>query len=174
MPSTFSEAPQRDFRILDAMRVGIRMDPMYALHGRRVGSYSAREMELSRIIEPMMLDLSTYLLTEKLGEERIVEERVVDHECIRFASWYDHWKATYRGRWWMRWRRWEVRYNIEHHPIKARIEVDMTKHWTFPEADIVPAELGSPMGYITNTRSRPWYDDDQLYWTTEAREEEQE
>lgn len=173
MDGMFSESRQRDHRMLEAMRVGIRQDPTFALHDRQVGSYSAGEIMLSRVIEPMMLELATYLLTEKLGEERIVEERVVDHECLRFATWWDHFKATYRTRWWMRWRRWEVCFNIEHRPIRARVEVDMTKHWTFPEANIVPAELGRPMGYITNTRRRQWYADESPHWTQEVREEQE-
>ncbi len=174
MPESFYlSTSTADWRTLHAMRVGFKQDPMFALHGRRVGGYSADQMELSRIIEPMMLELATYLLTEKLGEKRIVERRVVDHECLRFASWWDHWKATYRGRWWMRWRRWEVRYNIEHQPIEARVEVDMTKYWTFPEADIVPAALGAPLGYITNSRRSVRYSTEPPYWTEETRAEQE-
>jgi hypothetical protein len=170
--SFFLSTTTADWRVLEAMRVGIKVDPMYHLHGRRIGAYSAGEMQLSKVIDPMMLELATYLLTEKLGEERIVEEHVEEHDCLRFASWFDHWKATYRSRWWMRWRRWEVRFNIEHQPVRARVEVDMTKYWTFPEADIIPSEMGRPMGYITNNPKFQRYQAEPPYWTKETREEE--
>lgn len=157
----FFQRQEYEYRYLEAMRVGIRADP---LAGRYVGRYSSEAMELRRIFDPMLLELRTFLLTDKLGDKEIREERTVDHECVRFATWWDHWKATYRGRWWMRWRRWTVRYNIEHHPLTARVSVDMSRYWTFPEADVYPDSLGAAVPYIKNQRMPVTYGSEHAWW----------
>jgi hypothetical protein len=162
--SEFIQRQSDEYGYLESMRIGIQADPLAGSYrrsgptaGRYVGSYSAGHLEVAQIFDPMLVELRTYLLSDKLAEERIHESRTEDHECVRFATWWDHWKATYRGRWWMRWRKWTVRYNIEHHPLTAKVVVDMTRYWTFPGADIYPSELGGPVPFIKNQRIQEPY-----------------
>jgi hypothetical protein len=78
--------------------------------------------------------------------------------AARFATWWDHFKATYRGRWWM-WllrldRRpvhytWEFhrwRYDEDRQPWQRTVTVSVRNHWTYPRAAIaLPPEFGGPV-----------------------------
>jgi len=142
-------APSLDYIFMKTVEYGIR---------ESVGPFAARRLQASYLPEHMMIELKTAILACQMGEERIVEERRAKHECLRFATWWDHFKATYRGRWWMRWRRWEIAYANEHHELVARVDVDMTKYWTFPKATIdFPDEFGDHYPVIVNRRNRESY-----------------
>lgn len=87
--------------------------------------------------------------------------------AARFATWWDHFKATHRGRWWMRWRHWPVHYTWEFHrwrydedrqPWRRTVTVSVRHHWTYPRAAIpLPPEFGGPVLATT------WEVDDRDY-----------
>ncbi len=159
--NVFGESLRSEWREMEELRIGMRtMDPP-------LGYYASARTELVRHIEQMAWELRVHVLSERLDEIRVADSRTEDHECIRFATWFDHWKATYRGRWWMRWRRWTVRYNIEHHPITVRVAADLTRYWTYPEASITPPEFGEPVRYATVRQIPTEPTDEPIYWTVQ-------
>ena len=163
MRNFFDENQSFGFRTMRELKVAFRT------YEPRIGTYSSDRLELVKLVEHMGLELRTAMLADWLGEERIIETRRENHECLRFATWWDHFKATYRGRWWMRWRRWAVAYNIENHPLTARAEIDMTRYWAFPQADIYVSELGDPVRFVESRRLRQDYESEAVTWT--ARQE---
>lgn len=56
----------------------------------------------------------------------------------RFATWWDHFKATYRQRWWMRWRRWAVHYTTDRIPFEGRTTIQIHGKWLMPYAPALP------------------------------------
>ncbi|GAA3751839.1 hypothetical protein [Micromonospora maritima] len=124
--------------VLDEMRYAYRQYP-------DLGEFSRGRLDLRQLLDPMMFELSTAVLSERLPTERVTRTRREQIETARFATWWDHFKATYRGRWWMRWRRWAVRQLVDTHEIEAVAAVDLDRHWTFPRAAIAAPELGDPV-----------------------------
>lgn len=162
-----------DHIVMQELKAAIRQPEANFLRQQRmVGHYTVQRTELIAMFEQMAYELRTYVLAEHLGDEKIVETRTEDHECLRFASWWDHWKATYRSRWWMRWRKWQIAYSIEHHPVTARAEINMTRYWAYPEANVPAPEFGDPYRWATTDRVRQFYKTEPLWWSKEQREEQ--
>lgn len=113
-----------------------------------LGQFSMDRMDFRQLLDPMFAELSTTVLSEQLPTERVTQRRREEVETARFASWWDHWKATYRGRWWMRWRRWSVRQLVDTHEIEAVAAVHLDRFWTFPKAAVSVPELGDPVRVI--------------------------
>lgn len=157
-----------DWRIMEELKVGMRFSEP------PIGSYSAQRAELYYRFEEMSYELRTYMLADHLGDKRVTETRTEEHECIRFASWWDHFKATYRGRWWMSWRRWDVGYNIEHHPLTATAVVDLTRYWVFPRADVPVPELGDPVRFMQSSKVQQEYQPQSPSWSKRQDGGEQE
>ena len=107
-----------------------------------VGPYAAGRTELFEQIDAMRLTLAMDVLAEKLPAEQVRKHRREVIHTARFATWWDHWKATYRGRWWMRWRRWSVRQLVDEHELEATAVVDLQRYWTYPRAALPVPELG--------------------------------
>ena len=128
--------------VLEEIRYAVRHDPLH------LGAYSAGRVDLRQLLDPMMFELSTAVLSERLPTEQVTRRRRETIETARFATWWDHWKATYRGRWWMRWRRWSVRQLVDTHEIEAVAAVNLDRHWTFPRAAVAVPELGEPVRVI--------------------------
>lgn len=147
MPEHLSWDFSPDQRLLHELKMSMMLE---------VGSFAAQRFSILHHIERGQVELMTMILADHLGEEEIVESRREHVEFVGFASWWDHWKATYRGRWWMRWRTWEVNYKVEERDVVATVRVNMTKYWAFPKANIPAPEFGNPVPVITNRVERQW------------------
>lgn len=124
-------------------------------HGitEELGPYARDRTELIRRLDDMRITLITAVLAERLPAEQVRERR---HEVIRtarFATWWDHFKATYQQRWWMRWRRWTVRQLVDEHELEATAVVDLQRYWTFPRAAVSAPQLGDPVPVVTWERA---------------------
>ncbi|MGC4886723.1 hypothetical protein [Micromonospora sp. DT227] len=122
--------------VLDEVRSQISED---------LGPYAAGRTELVEQIDGMRMTLSMSVLAEQLPTERVRGHRREVIQTARFATWWDHWKATYRGRWWMRWRRWSVRQLVDEHELEATAVVDLRRYWTYPRAAVPVPQLGDPV-----------------------------
>lgn len=139
---------QPDFIKLDPLIVQIRhrLDP---------GTYLAQQAQLFYTADTMTAELRSFVLAHQLPPEtitQVVDGTTPDH---RHATWWDHFKATYRSRWWMRWRGWHINYHTVDVPYSSTVKVVVRGHWTFPDARLnsYPPELGEPV-YIAITE--PW------------------
>ncbi|MFE7871656.1 hypothetical protein ACFUYE_15050 [Micromonospora humida] len=74
------------------------MSPCTINGAEDVGPYTAGRTELFEQIDAMRLTLAMDLLAEKLPPEQVRKHRREVIHTARFATWWDHWKATYRGR----------------------------------------------------------------------------
>ncbi|WP_047894532.1 hypothetical protein [Micromonospora sp. RV43] len=113
-----------------------------------VGPYAAGRTELFEQIDSMRLTLAMSVLAEKLPVERVRKHRREVIQTARFATWWDHWKATYQQRWWMRWRRWSVRQLVDEHEVEATAVVDLQRYWTYPRAALPVPELGEAVRVV--------------------------
>lgn len=142
-----SEDSQFHWHVMETLKAGVRQ------YDRPVGSYASDRMELVRHLEHMCWELRTYILADQLGEERVTRTHRETAEFVGFATWWDHFKATYRGRWWMSWRRWQINYKVSEKHVDGRVDVDMTKYWAFPQANVPVPELGEPVRWLINNRT---------------------
>lgn len=161
----------------------IKLDPLLIQIREQLdrGTYLSQTAQL-RYCDAMTVELRAHVLAQQLPPKLLTHyvrestPQLIKGETPvrRFATWRDHFKATHQGRWWMRWRRWRIRYievavPFAHtHVFDCRhtVEVAVRDHWSFPEARIAvyPEELGGPvMVSITESRtvrtegaSRPW------------------
>lgn len=113
------------------------------------------------ITDSAVLALRAKLLAERLPPQ--THNHVFDlNKAVpdpRWATWWDHLKATVRDRWWAR--AW-----VRRHPPRTvdttvrvidRYVIPVTVHswWTYPHASIVPPDLGHAVLY-TETTSTEW------------------
>ncbi|MFI7608518.1 hypothetical protein ACIBTV_25660 [Micromonospora sp. NPDC049366] len=125
-----------DVVYLEELRYGLRQD---------LGSYAAQRLELREVLDQMAVELTTSVLADKLPTEQVRQYRRERIETARFATWWDHFKATYRERWWMRWRRWRVAQLVDEHLLEAVAVVDLQRYWAFPRAAVPAPQLGEPV-----------------------------
>lgn len=128
----------------------------------------AERLRLTYLVEDMTYELSTQLLAERLPPQYIHhtvrEQQTVTGSGtvsdLHFATWFDHFKATYAGRWWMRWRMWTVRerqvvvpYAYQHElTCTHRVRISVQDFWTYPRDRVgVPPDLGAPVLVSTVT-----------------------
>lgn len=88
------------------------------------------------IADRMVLTLHQDVLAEKLPPQSFIHRTTI----VRHASWWEHLKATYRGRWWWPSRLSRLRYVEE--PVAVRVVV--RDHWKFPEQTAI-RDLGRPV-----------------------------
>ncbi len=141
-----SPTPERIY--LEAMKFSV---------SERLGSFALSRMryELHREFDP--LGISHRLTTEIL---RYVTEPVAHREqatatasVVRFASWWDHFKATHRRRWWMRWRHWGIRYVWVEDTAVAEVTVEASLAAVFPHAEAhLPDWLGPAYPVVMGER----------------------
>lgn len=148
-PTWISDTTSRT-HVMHVLKAGVRHLP------EPLGFYSTEQLELRRLLEPMMYELTTMVLADRIDETEIREQRSETVYFPRFATWWDHFKATYRGRWWMRWRRWQVRFVAEDVTVTAKVVVDLTRYHTYPQANIVPPEFGRPVRWTETVRRNPY------------------
>lgn len=122
-----------------------------------------RDWERNPLGDMVAVDVVADILTEQLPPEIVtVLARYTHPEAIgrtgvavdaRFATWFDHFTATYRGRWWgrlLRLHKRKLRYTFVEVPyvISAPVEcehfvrVDVANSWTYPHADTTIRDLG--------------------------------
>ena len=113
--------------------------------------YMARTAEahghLDRMYDRMVLDLRAKVLAEQLPPQTITHTVRVEALDPRHATWWEFFKATYRQRWWMRWRDWTVRYVDTPVTVQRSVVVKVRDHWTYPRASIIPpdTDFGAPV-----------------------------
>lgn len=138
----------------------IQLDPLIVQvrEGLGRGTYLSETAQLRYLVDTLTVELRAHVLAHQLPPETVVAVVSGDTEAKRFATWWDHFKATYRARWWMLWRRWDINYTTVKVPYEHLTNVTVRGAWTFPEARIYPPELGAPV-YVTITepmhRRRP-------------------
>ncbi len=142
-----------DIVLLERVRATVRAD---------LGPAVADTVRLVKILDLMVHELSVDVLSDRLppaeihhtvrAKQTVTVDGTVTYD--RFATWWDHYKATYRGRWWMRWRRWNVRTVKEAHPYtvtrdircKHHVTVDLERYRTYPHATVaLPESFGAPV-----------------------------
>jgi hypothetical protein len=142
------------------------LEPLRTVVRAELGASMAESISVERaghyLRESLVYQLKASVLAEKLPPERIEvkldyphPEAVGEFGCQddpRWATWWDHLLATYRGRWWTRWFREPrtimipVRYRVTmpvtcHH----RAQVDVLAAWTYPRANTALPGLGHPV-----------------------------
>jgi len=107
----------------------------YAIQ-QRIGRQVAESLRVEEYADVLTGDivaaLEVGLFAEQLPPTHL--DDVVEFEVPRFATWRDHFAATYRQRWWGRWLR-EPRFIDETHSHRTR--VDVLTRWTYPRATTV-------------------------------------
>lgn len=97
------------------------------------------------IAEELALRLRGHVLAHQLPPQTRTTVVEGNTEDLRHATWWDHFKATHRGRWWMRWRAWTINYTTVAVPYRHPVTVTVRDHWSFPDARIYPRALGAPV-----------------------------
>ncbi len=111
-------------------------------------------------MQRMVLELRARVLAEQLPPQTIRHTVRVTVDDPRFATWWDAFKATYRERWWMRWRSWEIRHVKTPVAVERQVVVNVRDHWTYPRAAIqLPeSQWGRPVMVATCDAVDFWTD----------------
>lgn len=139
---------------LQRLKVGLRRE----LSAEMVYLASTAEARwIEHEYDRMVLELRAKVLAEQLPPQEIHHTVRVEAMDPRHATWWEHFKATYQQRWWMRWRGWTVRYVDTPVTVQRTITVSVRDHWTFPRASIIPPDdrFGSRVMVATWT-ARDW------------------
>lgn len=134
---------------LEELTVGVQ----YALQDTPQARESLRiRTDRDRARDLLVLRITAGVLAERLPPERLHGVVTVP----RWATWRDHLKDTWRGRWWFAWvvRRWPVRYIDEPVPVV----VPVRSWWKYPHT---PHILSHGQGYSalhveTDQAASPW------------------
>lgn len=104
-----------------------------------------------RAADRLILQVRADVYAERLPSQTY--HAVVDDP--RWATWWDHLKATYRDRWWARAavRRWPPRHVLTPVPVT----VDVAARWKYPDTPVYREGLGRPVVW-TETTYRNWGD----------------
>lgn len=107
---------------------------------------AAPEVILEREAHRLVVQLRGHVLAERLPPQQVTADYSGEVEVARYATWWDHYKATFRGRWRMSWRRWGIRYRWCRYPYRGVAKVAVRTYWTYPQARTpLPEEFGSPV-----------------------------
>jgi hypothetical protein len=132
-----ADIERRRIVYLQALQLGFR---------ERVGEFALSRLryELWREYDPAAWShrVVTEVLSRCSGPREYSDSRTASVDLVRFASWWDHFKATYRRRWWMRWRGWRVNYTLRTATATAQIRIRATATEFFPHAQDLPEWLG--------------------------------
>lgn len=116
----------------------------------RLGPATLTQMQVATypsyggVIEGMAIELSTYVLTEHL----VRHPYEVEFSMQVPATWFQHLKAARMRPWILR--RWPVRYR----KIVRTQTVMFERDAMYPQASIMPPELGKPV--VFERWSKPW------------------
>lgn len=92
------------------------------------------------VLDRLVYQLNTYLLGEKLGEQKVTRVARFTHNVVYPKTWWQHFKQDVLKRYrWTRWyvRRWPVVNEHVHKFDQAKLEVDLRQYATFPAADLI-------------------------------------
>lgn len=118
------------------------------------------QTRIDEVSRAMVLELRTYVYTEKLPPETVTASQDIDlyeTKAVPDGPW-QRFLERHIGAWWTRlWPSWKYpRYNVVTFEGKRRITLTVTvqRHLAYPESQIGPVErLGQPIrGYTTKTR----------------------
>jgi hypothetical protein len=141
--------PRPEQIYLEAMRISV---------SERLGDFALSRMryELHREFDPLGIAhrLSTEILRYSTEPTIHRDRTTATAAVVRFATWWDHFKAVYRRRWWMRWYRWEIHYWWAEETAVAEVTVRATREALFPHAGGMPDWLGPPYPVIRGERVR--------------------
>ncbi|TDB88314.1 hypothetical protein E1091_15315 [Micromonospora fluostatini] len=142
---------------LEELRSAIRVE---------VGPYAADRLTLRKQFEWAGYELSTSVLADRLSTEHVERNRSVTVTTVRFTTWWDHFKAAYRGRWWMRWRYWPVRQTVAEQTVTVTVAINLERFWTFPRAPVALPDLGAPVrAIVPNPLPLRYSDSATTQWT---------
>lgn len=126
----------------------IRLDMLKVAVAQRIGAQAAHQLAVRAergdtvLADELVVRLESFLLAEELPP--IGLDDVESFTVPRFATWWDHWKATHREKWWMwalrdfGWMK-TIRYVDE--PHRHRTHVKVRTRWTYPRATtVLPAD----------------------------------
>ncbi len=116
-----------------------------------LGRFSRGSLTVERCLAASTSELISKVVVKVLASQ-LPPERVVESTLIEFrqpATWWEHFKATHRDRWWLRGlvRRQPVRWQVEQRVVET--VVDLTRVRAFPKADLrPPAAFGPPVDWV--------------------------
>lgn len=88
--------------------------------------------------DALWLNLRASVLAEQLPPQTIRQPVRISIRDPRHASWWDMWKATYRGCWWARWllrsKHWRIETVDTVVTVAGESIVNVHDHWTYPRA----------------------------------------
>lgn len=131
-------------RVLNQLKVKVeRVIP------REVVRTLEADFPLDFLTDKLVVQLRARVLAEQLPPQAITRVIRVVQEDPRHATWWDHLKATYRGRWW--WPAWlsTVRTVQTKVAIYRTVAVEVRPHWAYPEAEIPIPDMGQPVMVCT-------------------------
>jgi hypothetical protein len=133
--------PAAEERILRELTVGVRRDLAAMPH---VAGTAEVAMWLEREYRHATAQVKARILTEELPPQTVTEQVVCETQRPRWASWWDHIKATYAGRWWAGWwvRRHPPAVLWEDVTQRRTVQVQVRAAWKFPHAPHLPTALG--------------------------------
>jgi hypothetical protein len=134
MPDTSLTDPSGEqfmTRVVDITRRGLTVEFPLPAHTLALTAAQQRDYLRDRIYYTLRHDL----LAERLPTRTL--RFTPTHP--RWATWWDHLKATYRMRWWAAW--WVRRHPPRHVDEPVPVVVDVQAAWTYPHAP-VPGGLG--------------------------------
>lgn len=127
---TPEDSPIMSAATVDVLRVKVN---------QRIGRAAAQQLDVRMLRDvltgDLVAELQTVLLAEQLPPETVLLEQEVT--TPRFASWWQHLRATYRQRRWWGWvlgRRRPIRMLDEVHTLRAVVE--LRSWWTYPKASL--------------------------------------
>jgi hypothetical protein len=121
----------------------IELQRLRAVFVEDLGEYAARRLRIRENHHGRdVREITTEFLGKATQPRIYTDSRRATARVVRFASWWDHFKAAYRRRWWMSWRGWEVRYVWVEETAVATITVEATMAAVFPHAQDFPDTLG--------------------------------
>lgn len=126
----------------------IQLEQLKVAVAHRLGPYAAQRLRYEvrdQVADPedLVQELSTYVLGKSTGARTYEQSRTATASVVRFGSWWDHFKAAHRRRWWMRWRHWRVHYYWREETVVATVKVDADVAVVFPHAQDLPESLGA-------------------------------
>lgn len=112
---------------------------------RRVAPWEA----LDGLLEDAAVELSSKVLAEQIGGERIAKSETVEHTFIVIDGSFQRWKERHKESWWLGWlvRRRPVRHIVRSVQQEVTLTVDVTDYATFPRANYrePPDVFGAPV-----------------------------
>jgi hypothetical protein len=149
-------------KILSILAVGTRQalaeDGLHHAATALSGDY-----HIDRVTRRAHFTLRTELAVEHLPDQAMPFAVRGIQSYPTWLTWFDHFKATYRLRWWARWwvRRHPPRHRWTEVAVNQHITVPLRAAWKFPYIPVTPADLGRSYLHVwTGQPTVDWTDSD--------------